>query len=82
MATQPWDCLWSGARFHVGLVGTDPLIDVDVLGHWRIDPEHGVSFELAASVFRDPRALSVFDIDHSEDEGRWITSEWQPPVSF
>lgn len=32
-----------------------------------------MSFELAASVFRDPRALSVFDTDHSEDEGRWIT---------
>jgi uncharacterized DUF497 family protein len=35
--------------------------------------KHGVSFELAASVFRDPRALSVFDTDYSEDEGRWIT---------
>lgn len=39
MVAQPWDYLWSGARFHVGLVGTDPLIDVDVLEHWRIDPE-------------------------------------------
>jgi len=35
--------------------------------------KHGVSFEVAASVFRDPRALSVFDTDHSEDESRWIT---------
>jgi hypothetical protein len=35
--------------------------------------EHGVSFERAAVVFRDPEALLVFDRAHSADEDRWIT---------
>jgi uncharacterized DUF497 family protein len=35
--------------------------------------KHGVSFEQAATVFRDPRALSVYDVDHSGTEDRWIT---------
>jgi uncharacterized DUF497 family protein len=35
--------------------------------------KHGVAFELAATVFRDALALSLYDADHSEDEERWIT---------
>ena len=35
--------------------------------------KHGVSFRLAASVFRDPLALTIFDEGHSDDEERWIT---------
>ncbi len=36
--------------------------------------KHGVSFEHALSVFRDPNALSIYDSDHSEGmEDRWIT---------
>lgn len=35
--------------------------------------KHRVSFELASTVFRDPRARTVFDEDHDEDEERWIT---------
>ena len=35
--------------------------------------EHRVSFERAATVFLDPRAMSVFDDEHSEKEERWIT---------
>jgi len=35
--------------------------------------KHGVAFEQAATVFRDPRAVSVFDDAHSESEDRWIT---------
>ena len=35
--------------------------------------EHGVSFERAATVFLDPRAMSIFDDEHSEEEERWIT---------
>lgn len=35
--------------------------------------KHGIPFPLAASVFRDPRALSEYDADHSETEERWIT---------
>ena len=35
--------------------------------------KHGVSFRHAATVFRDPNQLSLFDEEHSEDEDRWIT---------
>ena len=36
--------------------------------------KHGVTFDEAATVFRDSKALSIFDPDHSETEDRWITS--------
>jgi len=32
-----------------------------------------VAFDEAATVFRDSKALSIFDPDHSESEDRWIT---------
>jgi hypothetical protein len=35
--------------------------------------KHGVAFDEAATVFRDPRALSIYDPDHSESEDRWIS---------
>jgi hypothetical protein len=36
--------------------------------------DHRVAFRQAATVFRDPNQLSLFDEDHSEDdEDRWIT---------
>lgn len=35
--------------------------------------KHGVTFELASTVFKDPVALSVYDPDHSEHEDRWLT---------
>jgi uncharacterized DUF497 family protein len=35
--------------------------------------KHDVSFELAATVFRDPLHLAVYDEDHSESEERWVT---------
>jgi uncharacterized protein len=35
--------------------------------------KHKINFELAATVFKDPRALSIYDDDHSESEERWIT---------
>jgi len=34
---------------------------------------HGVGFELAATVFLDRLAISVFDRAHSDTEDRWIT---------
>jgi len=34
--------------------------------------KHGVSFEQASYVFNDPYALSQFDMEHSDDEDRWI----------
>ena len=35
--------------------------------------KHDVSFELAATVFRDPLARSIPDEDHGAFEERWIT---------
>ncbi len=35
--------------------------------------KHGVSFEQGATVFQDPRALSLYDKEHSVTEDRWIT---------
>ena len=35
--------------------------------------KHRVSFEHAASVFHDPQALSIYDVEHSKREDRWIT---------
>ena len=35
--------------------------------------KHGISFEQAAAVFRDPEAISLHDRAHSVDEERWIT---------
>lgn len=35
--------------------------------------KHRVSFRRAATVFRDPNHLSIYDEEHSEIENRWIT---------
>jgi len=35
--------------------------------------KHGVAFDEAATVFKDPRVISIFDPDHSETEDRWVT---------
>jgi len=35
--------------------------------------KHGVLFEHAAMVFKDPNHRSVFDAEHSEVEDRWFT---------
>jgi uncharacterized protein len=35
--------------------------------------KHGVAFELAMTVFRDPQAATILDTEHSDDEERWIT---------
>jgi len=36
--------------------------------------KHGVAFEQAATIFQDPRSLSLFDAEHSVmGEDRWIT---------
>ena len=46
---------------------------------WDLEKEasnlrkHRVSFRQAASVFRDPRQLSIYDDEHSQNEDRWIT---------
>jgi len=35
--------------------------------------KHGVNFEQAATVFLDPLAVTIPDVEHSGDEVRWIT---------
>ena len=35
--------------------------------------KHKVSFRHAASVFRDPNQLTIYDVEHSEEEERWLT---------
>lgn len=35
--------------------------------------KHGISFEEAARIFLDRRAMSLFDEEHSAPEDRWIT---------
>lgn len=34
---------------------------------------HGVAFDEAATIFKDYRAISIFDPGHGETEERWIT---------
>lgn len=49
--------------------------------HFEWDPnkertnrqKHKVGFYQAASVFRDPNQLTIYDEDHSEQEERWLT---------
>lgn len=35
--------------------------------------KHGVTFELACSIFYDPRLLTVADLAHSQTEDRWFS---------
>jgi uncharacterized DUF497 family protein len=35
--------------------------------------KHGVAFELARTVFGDPRILTIADLEHSESEERWFS---------
>ncbi|KPA08778.1 protein containing DUF497 [Candidatus Magnetomorum sp. HK-1] len=35
--------------------------------------KHRVKFEKAATIFKDPRALTIFDDEHSQYEERWVT---------
>jgi len=38
--------------------------------------KHGVTFEVASTVFRDPRILTTADLGHSESEERWLSISW------
>jgi uncharacterized DUF497 family protein len=35
--------------------------------------KHHVAFEMASSVFNDPRLLTIPDLNHSETEERWFS---------
>lgn len=53
----------------------------EVVYHFEWDPakartnatKHGVTFQRATLVFRDPLALSVYVAEHSDTEDRWAT---------
>jgi uncharacterized DUF497 family protein len=36
--------------------------------------KHGVTFELASTIFFDPNLLTVADVEHSEAQERWFPS--------
>jgi uncharacterized DUF497 family protein len=38
--------------------------------------KHGVTFEVASTVFRDPQLLTTADLAHSETEERWFSIGW------
>ena len=38
--------------------------------------KHGVTFEVASTVFRDPQLLTVADLEHSGTEERWFSVGW------
>jgi len=38
--------------------------------------KHGVTFELASTVFRDPRLLTTPDLEPSQTEERWFSTGW------
>jgi uncharacterized DUF497 family protein len=35
--------------------------------------KHGVSFEIASTIFNDPQLLTVADLEHSAIEERWFS---------
>ena len=35
--------------------------------------KHKISFEQAAGIFLDNKAVTIFDKEHSESEDRWVT---------
>ena len=34
--------------------------------------KHGVGFEEATTIFGDPNAITIFDVEHSDEEDRFI----------
>ncbi len=37
------------------------------------EQKHGIDFQTAAQVFRDPNRLEAYDSEHGGDEDRWVT---------
>jgi uncharacterized DUF497 family protein len=35
--------------------------------------KHGISFQQATEVFKDPMALTIYDEENSDEEDRWVT---------
>ena len=45
----------------------------DTIKAYENQGKHGITFDEAATIFKDVKALTIFDPDHSETEDRWIT---------
>jgi hypothetical protein len=45
----------------------------DLVKNKQNQSKHKNSFENAATVFRDPNAITIPDLEHSEQEERWVT---------
>jgi uncharacterized protein len=45
----------------------------DPIKNHQNQQKHTIGFERAATVFQDPRAVTIFDDEHSLLEERWIT---------
>lgn len=64
-------------------IAGQPLVDSKVVFNFHFEwdatkaasnrRKHGISFDLAATVFRDPLMLSIPDDEHDKTEERWIT---------
>ena len=52
------------------------LFDWDANKAAANERKHGVTFEVASTVFRDPQILTTADPDHSETEERWFSIGW------
>ena len=44
--------------------------EIKAAANWR---KHDVAFELACTVFNDPRLLTAADLEHSGTEERWFS---------
>ena len=53
--------------------GTEFYFDRDAAKAHTNAAKHGVTFEHATTVFSDPRAVPIFDAEHSKDKDRWVT---------
>ena len=76
MVAKPWEYCWSSARFHLGLSGSDPLVEGGLLlpaDDWRIllgeDPE---DLDNMRAKFRNGRPLGTpeFEIEAERITGR------------
>ncbi len=38
--------------------------------------KHGVSFQLASTIFQDPALFSTADLEHNRNEERWFAIGW------
>lgn len=55
------------------MLGLEYSFDWDFAKEASNRRKHRVSFRQAATVFKDPRQISIYDDKHSQNEDRWTT---------